>query len=263
MISKDTILEIQNLNTYINDTQIIKNLTCKIPRGRITSVIGMSGAGKSTFLRSIVKLISTEGLIELNEYNENNVLQGKIDTNSLDITQLRKQIVYLPQIPSVFPGTVRDNLKWPLKLWDIKFDEEKLNDILELVDLENSLLDRNAIDLSVGQQQRLALGRVLLLEPKILLLDEPTSSLDPISRSNFNKSILKVTKRLQMSIIIITHSIEQALEIADYILLLHNGILIGFGEKNTFFDTVFNNKKFDEMKEAEILSSIIEKYGGD
>jgi putative ABC transport system ATP-binding protein len=252
----DIILETKQLSVEIRETKILYDISSKIKNRIVTAIIGKSGSGKSTFLKAIVKLVSSSGEVIL--YDDS----GGVQT-IYSVVDLRRQVIYLPQVPAVFPGTVEDNLKWANKIWDINPSQQDLKDILDLVNLEENILSKDASDLSVGQQQRVALGRVLILNPRVLLLDEPTASLDAISRESLNKSIKEIVEKQKTAVILITHSLEQAFDIADEIILLHDGKLIAQKPKNEFFNLTFQNgNKYPDLPESDILQKLLDNYGG-
>lgn len=168
-----------------------------IPSRKTTCIVGPSGCGKTTFLRLLNNLSSPDhGMISFNgEY-----------VHEIDPMALRRQVVMLQQNPFIFEGTVRENLTIGLEFADKDpLPDHELIQILKKVQLQINL-DEDATHLSGGEKQRLALARILLMKPKVLLLDEPTSSLDEATAENVMKQIIDYCKEIACTIIMISHS---------------------------------------------------------
>lgn len=193
----------------------IKQLT--IPANKITCIVGESGSGKTTLLTLLNKIIScTAGEIF---YNDSPIA-------TIDSIKLRREIVMLPQTPAIFSGTVKENLLIGLKFSEKPFpNEEKLIKVLEMVGLNKSF-DENADKLSGGEKQRLALGRVILMEPKVFLLDEPSSSLDEDTEKIIIEQLVHYVKQTNKTLIMVTHSKAIAQIYADHIIEIRNGKLL-------------------------------------
>jgi len=212
---KDEIFSLQGVSFQIEEKEILKDISVSIDSSDITGIIGPSGAGKSTFLRLLNKLISpSKGIIIFNNQN----------LNDLPSQQVRKEIGMLQQQAFLFNGTVEDNLLYGPKIWGIKYSNEELCSLLEKVALDEDFLYREIDGLSGGEQQRVSLARSLANKPKVLLLDEPTSSLDINSEEIIEETILKL-KSEGIKIIIVTHSLEQTERITDSLLFLREGKL--------------------------------------
>lgn len=193
----------------------IKNLT--IPKNIVTCIVGESGSGKTTLLKLLNKLITCDsGDI----FYENQPLKD------IDSVQLRRDVVMLPQSPAIFDGSIRDNL-----LVGLRFSEKplapdhKLTEILRLVNL-NKELTEDARNLSGGERQRLALGRVILMQPEVLLLDEPSSALDEDMENMIIEALVNYTRENNKTLIMITHSKNVAYKFADQIVEIKNGAAI-------------------------------------
>lgn len=244
----EILFNVENLQSKIKNNLILSDISCQIPAKQVTTIIGSSGAGKSTFLRTLVRLIEFSGTISFH----NQVLKD------IDVKELRKKACYVPQIPEIFPGTVEENITWARSIWKMSISKEFVENLLKTVDLDPSLISKNASDLSVGQKQRVCLARSLALEPDVLLLDEPDSALDAISKENFEKSIANLkTFNPNLSIIMVTHDLRQANRMADYVILLHKGKFIAQGSAENIFATI------DSYSESDFLKSLINgKNGG-
>ena len=215
------LFSITNLSSKIKDITILSDITCEIPEGRITTIIGSSGAGKSTFLRTLVRLLEFSGTI---------LYQNK-SIRDVSVRELRKSICYVPQEAAVFPGTVESNLLWARSLWNLPVNENFISELLRSVDLDSSIATKDGKDLSVGQKQRVCFARSLALEPQVLLLDEPDSALDAISKENFEILIRKMRKtNPKLTIIMVTHNLQQASRLGDYVILLDKGKFISQGD---------------------------------
>lgn len=196
----------------------IENLT--IEKGKVTCIIGESGSGKTTLLKLFNKMITNDkGDIF---YNDKNLKE-------IDSVELRREVIMLPQIPTVFSGTVRDNLLIGLKFSEKPLvDDEVLNNILKVVSL-NKKLDDDSSDLSGGEKQRLALGRIMIMEPEVLLLDEPSSALDDETEMIIMENLASYTKENGKTLIIVTHSKKLAYTYSDRILEIYDGGVREFG----------------------------------
>ncbi|SHK18709.1 putative ABC transport system ATP-binding protein [Anaerobranca californiensis DSM 14826] len=197
------------------DILYIKNLTIK--NQLITSIVGQSGTGKTTLLRLLNKLISPDtGDIFYNN-------QPLRDINSID---LRREVVMLPQNPSIFRGSIKENLLIGLKFSEKPLvNDDKLKEILELVNLQKDL-NQDCEKLSGGEKQRVALGRVILMEPAVLLLDEPSSSLDEDTEYLIIDRLVNYTKKNNKTLIMVTHSKKVANQFSDEIIQLRKNTII-------------------------------------
>ncbi|ADO81838.1 ABC transporter ATP-binding protein [Ilyobacter polytropus] len=192
---------------------------------KITCILGESGGGKTTLIKLLNKMISpTSGDIF---YKEKSL-------RKIDSVELRREVVMLSQSPGIFPGSVRDNL-----LIGLKFSEKDPADDSELVEIMKKVhlyksLDDVAENLSGGEKQRVALGRVMLMDPKILLLDEPSSALDEKTEKNIIKEVTDYVKTKNKTLIMVTHSKEIARDHADEIIEMAQGRVIDkkVGDRN-------------------------------
>ena len=223
--SSESLFELKNVSYQINGNQILKNLSFRIFSSGITGILGPSGSGKSTLLHLFNKLISpTQGRI----FYQNE------DIATISSRNLRKSIGLVQQSPFLFPGTVLENIKYGPKIWGEQFDEKKVGSLLNNVGLPKSFINKDINQLSGGEQARVNFIRTLANNPKVLLLDEPTSSLDVTTEKMIEKSLRDLSKR-GISILIVTHSLEQAKLITDQVIILKEGRL---GQKittNAFF----------------------------
>lgn len=245
----ETLLHVEGLNLRLQDDIILKDLSCKIPKSKITVLIGRSGAGKSTLLKSIVRFFNYTGKIS---YNNFNVMDKQIN-------ELRKEIAYVGQVPTVFPGKVRSNILFGRKYWKMSVDDEIAKKFITMVDLDPSILDKSADKLSVGQKQRVHLARTLALEPQVLLLDEPASNLDVISKNKFETMIFKLKKENpDLTVVVITHDLMQARRVGDHLILLDQGrVLLEENADDFFKKTLINGNKQED--DGELLEQLLLK----
>ena len=234
----ETKISTHNLNLYYGDFLALRDVHIKIPDRNVTAIIGPSGCGKSTLLRcfnrmnDLVEQIKVEGEI---------IIEGKdIMSPETDLIHLRRKVGMVFQRPNVFDLSIYNNLRFGLRIHQMlkKKDDimQAIQNGLEHVNLWNELkdkLNKNARSLSLEQQQRLCIARVLILKPDIILLDEPCSALDPVSTLKIEE-LLRVLKQ-EYTLVIVTHNMQQAARASDYTGFLYLGQLIEFGETDQIF----------------------------
>ena len=186
--------------------EIIDIPKMKIPEGVVTGVIGASGSGKTTLLKLLNKLLSpTSGEI----YYQNQ------DLSKIDSVSHRRQVMMLSQTPIMFDGTIRENLVAALAIQGRSLpEEEQLLRVLDQLVLKKDL-DEDVEKLSGGEKQRIALGRIMLADPKVLLLDEPSSALDIDTEDVIIDMIVNYVKENHKTLIMVTHSVDVAEKVAD------------------------------------------------
>lgn len=202
----------------INYNGILSINSLNIEEKQVTFVVGKSGSGKSTLLKLINNMISSK-------YG-NIYYRGK-NIYEIDSIELRKKIVMVPQNIIVFEGTIRENLLKGIELRKEPLaDDEFLKEILEVICL-NKGLDENAKVLSGGEKQRLILGRALALRCEVLMLDEPTASLDGKTSEEVLKNIIRFSKKREISLIIITHDLRLANSYSEKKIEIIDGRIVG------------------------------------
>ena len=235
--SEDAQLEVQNLNVHIKDNHILKNINLTFPDKKITCIIGPSGCGKTTLLKTMNRLIDTV---------DGARIEGKIILGGEDIVGSGDQIIHhrrriglVSQKPCPLPMSIFENVAYGCRIHGI-LNRRKLRMIvqhyLKAVGLWNEVSDRlrtPASRLSMGQQQRLCLARSLAVEPQFILADEATSALDPLSSKNVEELFVKLKN--DYSIIMVTHTLQQAQRIADYVVFMYLGEVIEAGTAEDIF----------------------------
>ncbi|MBS4008540.1 MAG: ABC transporter ATP-binding protein [Clostridium sp.] len=188
-----------------------------LPGNKVTCIVGESGSGKTTLLRLLNKMISPDS---------GEIYYQNIPLSIIPAIELRRKVVMLQQFPVIFPGSVGDNLLVGLKFAEKPaVSSEKLSEILSFVHLRKDL-NSPAEKLSGGEKQRLALGRVLLLEPEVMLLDEPSAGLDEETEQLVVNSLVAYTKQNQKTLLMVTHAKQVARDYAEQIIEINNGKIV-------------------------------------
>jgi putative ABC transport system ATP-binding protein len=186
---------------------VLHGVTLSIPTGS-TALLGPSGSGKSTLLRLLNRLADPdEGVVRFHG----------TDVRELDVLELRRRVGLVPQLPAPVPGTVADNVQFGPRLEGREVDPEPP---VRQAGLDSSFLDRDASRLSVGEQQRVMLARTLALEPEVLLLDEPTASLDAAAKDAVEQALRQLRG---VSFVLVTHDAQQADRLTERTIRLHEG----------------------------------------
>ncbi len=230
-------VEVNDLNLYYGDKRALNSVSMQIPRNRVTAFIGPSGCGKSTLLRcfnrmnDLVDSCNIEGQVTLDKNN--------IYAKGVDVADLRRRVGMVFQKPNPFPKSIFENVAYGLRIQGIK-KKQLINDTVEwalksaaLWDEVKDRLHESALGMSGGQQQRLVIARTIAVKPEILLLDEPASSLDPISTLKIEELIHELKK--DFTIVIVTHNMQQAARVSDYTAFMYMGDLIEFGTTDQLF----------------------------
>jgi ABC-type methionine transport system ATPase subunit len=216
-------VKITELRYAAGGVEILKGINAGMPECGITAVVGPSGAGKSTLLRAINRLIEpTAGEV---------YLDGS-PTSGMDPLALRRRVGMVFQLPALFGASLEDELLYGPHLAGRSADVGRL---LEMVGLDGSFEDRDPRTLSVGQQQRVSIARSLALEPEVLLMDEPTSALDEAARRHIEELIRELNARLDLTIVLVSHALDQVERVADRVVLLAAGRSEGEWSKEEFF----------------------------
>jgi phosphate transport system ATP-binding protein len=232
-------LETKNLNLFYGKNQALKNINLSIPSKSVTALIGPSGCGKSTFLRTLNRM---------NDLIPNVTIQGEVKFGNqniydkkTDVIDIRKRIGMVFQKPNPFPMSIYDNVAYGPRC-QRSYRKKELDALViealkraALFDEVKDRMKKSALELSGGQQQRLCIARALAMNPEVLLMDEPTASLDPIATAKIEELIIELKKNY--TIVIVTHSMQQAARISDQTAFFLLGDLIEVEETRTFFAT--------------------------
>lgn len=230
-------IKVKNLHVSLNNKQVLNNISIRIPKNKITALIGQSGCGKTTLLNSFNRM---------NEFILSHKVSGEVWIDGRDIYDKRERVSFLRsqigmvfQRPNPFPMSIYDNVSFGLKIQGIK-NRRQLDDSVEKALRKSALWDEvrdrlfdSALTLSGGQQQRLMIARALALEPKILLLDEPTSALDPLTTLYIEELMVELKKFC--TVIIVTHNMQQAARVSDYAAFIHKGELVEYSDSDSLF----------------------------
>jgi len=211
----ETVIQFQNACKQYGEVYALQPLTLDIAQGEFLSVVGSSGGGKTTLLKLVNGLLlPTSGKV---------LVMGQ-DTAQVDLIQLRRQIGYVIQGAALFPHlSVADNISYVPGLSGQKLSQQRLEELMKLVDLPADLLHRYPISLSGGQQQRVGIARALASQPRIMLMDEPFGAVDEITRTVLQDSIQQLHQQLQTTILFVTHNIREALRLSDRVLIINHG----------------------------------------
>lgn len=225
-----TIISCKNLNIYYDKEKIIDDFSIDFEDKKITSLIGPSGCGKTTLLVSLNKILQNRK----GSYDGKILYLGK-DIETYDINQLRTQIGMVFQEPTPFPLSIRENVEIALKYHGLEYKTKAIEAIKKvgLYDEVKDDLNKKASALSGGQQQRLSIARSIAINPRVLLLDEPCSSLDVINTEKIENLLEKLKE--EMAIIIVTHNLQQAKRISDKTAFMLNGKLVEYGDSDEIF----------------------------
>jgi phosphate transport system ATP-binding protein len=235
----DNIIETRALDLWYGDHQALKDVSIGMPTNRITALIGPSGCGKSTFLRTLNRMNDLVPGVRIE--GEVNYAGQNIYDPGLDVTWLRKRIGMVFQKANPFPMSIYDNVAYGPRTHGVK-SRAKLTEIVEkslrdaaIWDEVKDRLNKSALGLSGGQQQRLCIARALAVEPDVLLMDESTSALDPISTAKIEELAMELKN--SYTVVMVTHNMQQAARISDFCAFFLLGELVEFGDTETLFST--------------------------
>jgi putative ABC transport system ATP-binding protein len=210
------LFELSEISVVRGDRRVLDSVSAAIPAGA-TAIIGPSGAGKSTLLRLLNRLADPD--------------RGTIAYRGRALAEyeplaLRREVSLVPQLPALLEGTARSNLVYAAELAGRDLDVERC---LGLAGLDPEIAERDVAKLSVGEQQRVMLGRALAQEPAVLLLDEPTSALDHGTRDAIEATLAELRRELDVSIVLVSHDPEQARRLSDWVVRLEGGRVVEAG----------------------------------
>ncbi|EXX84622.1 phosphate ABC transporter ATP-binding protein [Paenibacillus darwinianus] len=241
------LIDIDQLDLYYGDFQALKKVSLDIPEKAITAFIGPSGCGKSTLLRTLNRM---NDMIPGTRIEGSIKVSGKdIYSSDVDVETLRKKVGMVFQQPNPFPKSIYDNVAYGPRLHGIA-DKQRLDEIVEsslraavLWDEVKDHLKRSALGISGGQQQRLCIARALAVEPDVLLMDESTSALDPISTLKIEELAQELKKRY--TIVMVTHNMHQAARVSNQTVFFLNGEVIEYAETEKLFSNPVDSRTED------------------
>ncbi|MEE0022757.1 phosphate ABC transporter ATP-binding protein PstB [Ruminococcus sp.] len=228
--------EIHNMDLYYNTFHALKNINLELPANEVSAFIGPSGCGKSTLLKSLNRM---NDLVEGCKITGDIRLDGEDIYGDIDVNLLRKRVGMVFQKANPFPMSIYDNIAYGPRTHGIHA-KAKLDEIVEkslrdaaIWDEVKDRLNKSALGMSGGQQQRLCIARALAVHPEVLLMDEPTSALDPISTSKVEDLVISLKK--EYTIIIVTHNMQQATRVSDRTAFFLLGEVIEYAETEQLF----------------------------
>jgi putative ABC transport system ATP-binding protein len=211
--SEKALLRVKHLSYEVQDQKILSDINFEVVKGERLAIFGPSGAGKSTLIRLLNRL---------DEPSSGTVYLDGIDYREIPPRQIRRRLGLVMQRPYLFPGTVADNLRFGPAAHGETLDDSAIQRLLAGVDLEG-FGQRDVSKLSGGEAQRVSLARTLANQPEVLLLDEPTSSLDRAAMQEVEETILSVLQTQNVTCILVTHDQQQVQRMADRVLMLREG----------------------------------------
>ncbi len=228
-------LEVRDLSFFYGRERVLHGITLPIPFRRVTAIMGPSGCGKSTFLRVLNRLYE---LVPGARAVGTVLLWGR-DIFSMDAVELRRRVGMVFQRPNPFPKSIFDNVAYGPRIHGVR-GKRRLREIVEealrraaLWDEVKDGLHKSALDLSGGQKQRLCIARALAVKPEVLLMDEPTSSLDPVATARIEALIREL--REELTVVVVTHNLQQAARVSDYTAFFFAGRLVEHGPTPELF----------------------------
>ena len=222
----NTVIQFDGVQFRRGGSEVLRGITLRVERGETVALVGRSGAGKSTVLKLINRMLDP---------SSGRVLVDGRDTRAWDATTLRRQTGYVLQDVGLFPHmTVARNvgLVPALAQWPRQRIEERTEELLDLVGLPpREFAARWPSQLSGGEQQRVGVARALAADPPVVLMDEPFGALDPITRAELHREFKRIQRRVQKTVVLVTHDMREAFTLADRIGVLDAGVLVEYGPR--------------------------------
>ena len=245
-MSEQAKFSVKGLDLYYGDFHALKDVNLDINAKEITAFIGPSGCGKSTFLKTLNRM---NDLVEGCKITGDVRLDGENIYSGMDVSQLRKRVGMVFQKPNPFPMSIYDNIAYGPRTHGIH-NKAKLNEIVEtslrqaaIWDEVKDRLNKSALGMSGGQQQRLCIARALAVQPEVILMDEPTSALGPISTSKIEDLVIELKK--DYTIIMVTHNMQQATRVSDKTVFFLLGEIIESGDTEKLFSVPTDKRTED------------------
>ena len=234
----ENIFSVRNLDFYYGPTKALSGINLEVQPRNVTALIGPSGCGKSTFLRCLNRMNDT---IAGTRVVGTVLLNGRdIYSAETDVVGLRQRVGMVFQKPNPFPQSIYDNVAFGPRVLGLVENKDHLDTVIEaslkkaaLWDEVHNILNENALGLSLGQQQRLCIARVVAVQPEVILMDESTSALDPIATLRVEELIAELKK--DYTIVIVTHNMQQAARVSDFTGLFWLGELVEFAPTDEMF----------------------------
>ncbi|MGL5378737.1 ABC transporter ATP-binding protein [Clostridium sp.] len=229
-------IRFENIKKNFKGNKVLSNISMKIEKGNLVAIIGESGCGKTTLLKMINRLINpSSGKIYINDK----------DISEGDVISLRRNIGYVIQQTGLFPHmTIRENIEIIAKLENENYAEISENTVklMNMVGLDpDKYLDRYPTELSGGQQQRVGVARAFAIDPEIILMDEPFSALDPITRVDLQDELVSLQSKFKKTIVFVTHDMDEAIRIADMICIMKGGEIIQYDTPENILKNPIND----------------------
>jgi tungstate transport system ATP-binding protein len=231
-----TVLKLSNVTKYYGSRQVLNVEELEIGAGQIYSILGPNGAGKTTMMRIMA-------LLTRNNIGQIEVLGEKVTWDKSQLLRLRRQMSMVTQTSYMFAGPVHYNVSYGLRVRNKSVVEvnKLVKESLELVGMSD-FIDYPARNLSGGEKQKVAIARVLALKPRVLFLDEPTSSIDPTSARDIERYIKFINSELGTTVILVTHNLFQARRLADHTIFMWDGEIIETGSSEDLFENAIDKR---------------------
>ncbi|MBX7494849.1 ATP-binding cassette domain-containing protein [Qipengyuania sp. 6B39] len=211
-------LEFFEVRKSYGPTEAVRGVSLAIPKGQFVALVGASGSGKSTLLKTVNRLVDLDG---------GSVLFEGANVAGLPLPALRRRVGYVFQSIGLFPHmTVAENIAIGPRLAGEKLSQDRVAELLELVELEEGMAQRKPDALSGGQRQRVGVARALAGQPRLLLMDEPFGALDPVTRDALGERVRKLHGELDLTTVMVTHDMTEALLLADRVLVMEAGVIV-------------------------------------
>jgi putative ABC transport system ATP-binding protein len=222
-------LEVRDLVLDLRGRRVLDGLDMEVREGETLCVVGPSGAGKSMLLRTLVRLTEPTG---------GSILLDGRSIEQMDVEVLRRSVNMVQQQPAMLEGTVEENLRFGPELAGVPEEEigSRIRDAIADASLDERFLARRADRLSGGERQRVAIARAHAMRPEVLLLDEPTTALDPRTTRSVEDAIVGLKKTRKFTMVIVTHDVEQSQRLGDRTMLLRRGKVVAVGESKGLID---------------------------
>lgn len=234
MVSDYPVIEIENLNVQFGQQQVLRNISISVPRGQTLAIIGESGCGKTVLLKTIIGLIRPQqGNVEFDGQRIDRLTER-------ELAEQRTRFGFVFQNSALFDSmTIADNILFPLRQHRPKekalFRDEMLERLAE-VGLPTTVLNKRPAELSGGMRKRVGLARALIMQPEVLLYDEPTTGLDPIVSDVINELMMRTRDNYSVTSIIVTHDMKSACKVADRVVMLYPLSRLNPEEQQTIYD---------------------------